>query len=142
MRPIPTSTHCRQCKPIATLFSQCGGNGGACKGGSLCGDKAWAACPGGSTCLRQSPFYWQCVADGEIENYKNSFKVQSFNAADAAKPKAVYDLLADEFPQLSVHVSGMATALGGNGRACAPAPCLAGDGGQGLFRCSSGVSHR
>lgn len=77
-----------QCKPIASLFSQCGGNGGACKGGSLCGDKAWAACPGGSTCLRQSPFYWQCVADGEIENYKNSFRVQSFNAADAAKPKA------------------------------------------------------
>jgi hypothetical protein len=78
---------CRQCKPIATMYSQCGGNGGACKSGALCGDKAWAACPEGNTCLRQSPFYWQCVSDAEVANYKNSFKVQSFSAADASKPK-------------------------------------------------------
>jgi hypothetical protein len=83
----PLTCTCRQCKPIATLYSQCGGNGGACKSGTLCGDKSWAACPEGSTCLRQSPFYWQCVGDSEVDKYKNSFSVQSFDAADASKPK-------------------------------------------------------
>lgn len=37
--------------------------------------------------------------------------LEQLGGLDAAKPKAVYELLQDEFPQLSVHVSGAALLL-------------------------------
>ncbi len=49
------------------LWDQCGGEGGSCKEAGTCVDGPFPgkACPSGSSCLKQSNWYYQCLPTGE-----------------------------------------------------------------------------
>ncbi len=48
------------------MWDQCGGEGGNCKQVGACMDGPYpnTTCPAGSSCLKQSNYYYQCLPTG------------------------------------------------------------------------------
>ncbi len=72
--PYHTPTHPHRAAGLSAaqanlkLWGQCGGQGGNCKeAGGACvdGPVPGSSCPTGSSCLKQSNWYYQCLPTGE-----------------------------------------------------------------------------
>jgi len=59
-------------------YEQCGGL--SCEDAVLCGDHAWATCPDGFICLKQSEFYHQVRTEQWMPSCVYCAKLELFDA--------------------------------------------------------------
>jgi hypothetical protein len=72
---------------VTAGWAQCGGDNGCPSTRTGCGDRQWAACPTGYSCVRQDMYYRQCKP--EADGVQRAAAVQSTQKQREAAPRPV-----------------------------------------------------